>query len=225
MTILNFSGAPSVYSLNYTDWSETQSDLLGTIQCFTQYSPPTNVTWMRDRIAVGVDRIGLQMIQNSNGASVLLEVQQHPTHKKCCSAGWKSHVQLHCHQCCQHQHQLGQHNFDRSVIIYYEPYFTVFVLFPFSPQPSLWWIFQWKKKLSYECRKAWPTCVRMRACCMRVVTTPLDRSVVVALQNLTPPFFQCEPFNITCRASLHRNVASHLIQYLVLDWVGTKESD
>ena len=60
---LAFSGAPSVYSVKYTDWSETESDLLGTIECLTQNSPPTSVTWLRDGIPVEVDGVGLEMIQ------------------------------------------------------------------------------------------------------------------------------------------------------------------
>ena len=52
-----------MYSVKYTDWSETESDLLGTIECLTQNSPPTSVTWLRDGIPVEVDGVGLEMIQ------------------------------------------------------------------------------------------------------------------------------------------------------------------
>ena len=53
-----------MYSINYTDWSENSDfDVLGTVECLTQNSPPTNVTWLRDGVAVVVDGEGYEMIQ------------------------------------------------------------------------------------------------------------------------------------------------------------------
>ena len=60
---MDFIGAPSVYSVEYTDWSETNSDLLGSLECLTQNSPPTSVTWLRDGVPVEVDGVGVEMIQ------------------------------------------------------------------------------------------------------------------------------------------------------------------
>ena len=58
------SDAPSVYSIKYVDWSENSDfDVLGTIECLTQYSPPTNVTWLRDGVPVQVDGEGYEMMQ------------------------------------------------------------------------------------------------------------------------------------------------------------------
>lgn len=58
---------PAVYRSRYTDLSRNNNDdtlnLLGTILCSTQYSPPTNVTWKRDGVAVSVDGDRYEMIQ------------------------------------------------------------------------------------------------------------------------------------------------------------------
>ena len=52
-----------MYSSNYTVWS-TNNSLLGTVECLTQYSPPTYVTWLRDGVAIEVDGEGYEMIQS-----------------------------------------------------------------------------------------------------------------------------------------------------------------
>ena len=52
-----------MYSVEYTDWSENNSDLLGSLECLTQNSPPTSVTWLRDGVPVEVDGVGVEMIQ------------------------------------------------------------------------------------------------------------------------------------------------------------------
>ena len=58
------SAAPSIYSIKYTDWSYNYDfDILGTVECLTQYSPPTKVTWLRDGVPVEVDGIGYKMMQ------------------------------------------------------------------------------------------------------------------------------------------------------------------
>ena len=58
------SGDPSVYSIKYTDWSNNSDfDVLGTVECLTQYSPPTNITWLRDGVEVKVDGEGYEMMQ------------------------------------------------------------------------------------------------------------------------------------------------------------------
>ena len=58
-----YPGPASVYSVEYTDWSENNSDLLGSLECLTQNSPPTSVTWLRDGVPVEVDGVGVEMIQ------------------------------------------------------------------------------------------------------------------------------------------------------------------
>ena len=57
-------GAPSVYSSRYSDLSNTNSSLLGSLECLTQYSIPTNVNWLRDGIHVHVDGERYEMIQS-----------------------------------------------------------------------------------------------------------------------------------------------------------------
>ena len=59
----HYSGAPSVYSSSYTDMSNTRGSVLGTLECLTQYSPPTTVTWLRDGVAVHVDGVGYETMQ------------------------------------------------------------------------------------------------------------------------------------------------------------------
>lgn len=39
------------------------TSVLGTIECLTQYSPPTDVTWTRDGIVIDMDGISYGMIQ------------------------------------------------------------------------------------------------------------------------------------------------------------------
>ena len=57
-------GAPSVYGIKYIDWSNNSDfDVLGTIECLTEYSPPTNVTWLRDGVPIEVDGEGYEVIQ------------------------------------------------------------------------------------------------------------------------------------------------------------------
>ena len=53
-----------MYSSNYTVWNNTNSSLLGTVECLTQYSPPTNVMWLRDGVAIEVDGEGYEMMQS-----------------------------------------------------------------------------------------------------------------------------------------------------------------
>ena len=54
-----------MYSIKSIDWSENSDfDVLGTVECLTQYSPPTTVTWLRDGVAVEVDGEGYEMIQS-----------------------------------------------------------------------------------------------------------------------------------------------------------------
>ena len=54
-----------MYSIKFIDWSESRDfDVLGTIECLTQNSPPTNVTWLRDGVEVEVDGEGYEMIQS-----------------------------------------------------------------------------------------------------------------------------------------------------------------
>ena len=60
---VHHSGAPSVYSSSYTDMSNAEGSVLGTLECLTQYSPPTTVTWLRDGVAVHVDGVGYEMMQ------------------------------------------------------------------------------------------------------------------------------------------------------------------
>ena len=53
-----------MYDISYIDWSENyEFDVLGTVECLTQYSPPTNVTWLRDGVPVVVDGVGYEMMQ------------------------------------------------------------------------------------------------------------------------------------------------------------------
>ena len=59
----NLLGAPSVYSSSYTDMSNTEGSVLGTLECLTQNSPPTTMTWLRDGVAVHVDGVGYETVQ------------------------------------------------------------------------------------------------------------------------------------------------------------------
>ena len=43
--------------------SNTEGSVLGTLECLTQNSPPTTVTWLRDGVAVHVDGVGYEMMQ------------------------------------------------------------------------------------------------------------------------------------------------------------------
>ena len=43
--------------------SNTEGSVLGTLECLTQNSPPTTVTWSRDGVAVHVDGVGYEMMQ------------------------------------------------------------------------------------------------------------------------------------------------------------------
>ena len=52
-----------MYSSSYTDMSNTEGSVLGTLECLTQNSPPTTVTWLRDGVAVHVDGVGYEMMQ------------------------------------------------------------------------------------------------------------------------------------------------------------------
>ena len=43
------TGPPSVYSISYSERHQASSDgVLGALDCLTQNSPPTNVTWTKD---------------------------------------------------------------------------------------------------------------------------------------------------------------------------------
>ena len=57
------SGAPAVYSSDYSDWSDAEGDLLGSVECLTQHSPPTNVTCTRDGVALDMDGESYQLTQ------------------------------------------------------------------------------------------------------------------------------------------------------------------
>ena len=52
-----------MYSSSYSDMSNTQGSVLGTLECLTQNSPPTTVTWLRDGVAVHIDGVGYEMMQ------------------------------------------------------------------------------------------------------------------------------------------------------------------
>ena len=52
-----------MYSSSYTDMSNSEGSVLGTLECLTQNSPPTTVTWLRDGVAVHVDGGGYEMMQ------------------------------------------------------------------------------------------------------------------------------------------------------------------
>ena len=56
-------GAPSVYSISYNQRHRVSRDgVLGTIDCLTQNSPPTTVTWTRDGSTIEVDGEGYEMM-------------------------------------------------------------------------------------------------------------------------------------------------------------------
>ena len=57
------TGAPDVYSSKFSDITNVDSPLLGTIECLTRYSPPSNITWLRDGVPVLVDGDKYEMIQ------------------------------------------------------------------------------------------------------------------------------------------------------------------
>ena len=52
-----------MYNSSYTDLSNTEGSLLGTLECLTQNSPPTTVTWSRDGVPVHVDGERYEMKQ------------------------------------------------------------------------------------------------------------------------------------------------------------------
>ena len=58
------AGAPSIYSSRYSDLSNTYGNVLGSLECLTQNSPPTNVNWLRDGVRVHVDGERYEMIQS-----------------------------------------------------------------------------------------------------------------------------------------------------------------
>ncbi|CAI8020956.1 hypothetical protein GBAR_LOCUS12479 [Geodia barretti] len=55
--------APSVYRMKYNDWSSASTTFLASVECLTQNSPPTTVTWLRDGVTVQVDGTAYEMIQ------------------------------------------------------------------------------------------------------------------------------------------------------------------
>ena len=58
------TGPPSVYSISYSERHQTSSDgVLGALDCLTQNSPPTNVTWTRDGSTIEVDGERYEMMQ------------------------------------------------------------------------------------------------------------------------------------------------------------------
>ena len=53
-----------MYSSRYIEIPiNTQSDLLGILECHTQNSPPTNMAWLRDGEAIHVDGWGYETMQ------------------------------------------------------------------------------------------------------------------------------------------------------------------
>ena len=49
--------------MKYNDWSSTSTTFLASVECLTQNSPPTTVTWLRDGVTVQVDGTAYEMIQ------------------------------------------------------------------------------------------------------------------------------------------------------------------
>ena len=94
--IISFSGAPSVYRTKYNDWSRAATSVLGTIECLTQNSPPTIVTWLRDGSVIELDGMAYEMVQTvierqsysrfNNTLLIRDAVQLAGDHKYCCRA-------------------------------------------------------------------------------------------------------------------------------------------
>ena len=61
--VLFIIGAPSVYSTKYNDLSIAATSVLGSVECLTQNSPPTTVTWTRDGVVIEMDGVAYEMIQ------------------------------------------------------------------------------------------------------------------------------------------------------------------
>ena len=85
-----------MYSISYTDWSSNRTDILGSVECLTQYSPPTTMTWYRDGVEVEVDGKGYEMIQQvterrsysryNNTLSIQNAAHLAGNHRYCCIA-------------------------------------------------------------------------------------------------------------------------------------------
>ena len=52
-----------MYTITYNDWSSAGSSVLGNVECHTQNSPPTTVTWTRDGVTIQMDGTAYEMIQ------------------------------------------------------------------------------------------------------------------------------------------------------------------
>lgn len=57
-------GAPSIYNSYYQDLSTNPaSTAVGIITCQSRYSPPTNITWQRDGVAIDINDDRYVMLQ------------------------------------------------------------------------------------------------------------------------------------------------------------------
>ena len=62
--LLVAAGAPLVYSIAYNERRHVSSDgVLGSLNCLSQNSPPTTVTWTRDGSTIEVDGQDYEMMQ------------------------------------------------------------------------------------------------------------------------------------------------------------------
>ena len=93
-----------MYRITYNDHTHAGHDVLGSVDCLSQNSPPTTVTWTRDGSTIEVDGQNYEMMQivsehqsNSRFQNTLLiknAVHLAGTHRYCCrvsnSAGTSS---------------------------------------------------------------------------------------------------------------------------------------
>ena len=60
----NYTGVPSIYSTSYIDLtSDPSTDFLAKLECLSQRSIPTNVTWWMNGIEVDMDNSSYQTVQ------------------------------------------------------------------------------------------------------------------------------------------------------------------
>ena len=64
--ILYHAGGPSVYWSGVTYFSDSQPETLVQLECRSRNSAPTNVTWLRNNVAVDVDQKSYQTVQIVN---------------------------------------------------------------------------------------------------------------------------------------------------------------
>ena len=88
-----------MYSISYTDWSSDRTDILGSVECLTQYSPPTTMTWYRD--GVEVDGMGYEMLQQ------VTERQSYSRYRSTLNIRNAAHLAGNHSYCCKASNDAG----------------------------------------------------------------------------------------------------------------------